>query len=190
VAGPSVRGAALKPVVEQLRELVRKGRLSEAERLRQLAPEDEALFQEPIDRDGWYPIRSHDRCLRLLRDVAGEGSDEYLVEFACLTAQEMLSVPPFDSLVRDSRALGARAGLALVKLAELVFDFSQWTYEGRSADRFRVHVNEARDLPETARYTAQGFIRYVATMTAGRAVRVNSERVARDRIVFRGVPGR
>jgi hypothetical protein len=76
-------------------------------------------------------------------------------------------------------------GPLLVKLAELVLNFTRWKYAGESLDDFSVEVTEAIDYHEHARFTVQGMIELFGSRLLGKRLHVTSVRPTRDRIVFR-----
>jgi len=185
---PSVKGVVISPLVSRINRLLDQGKLGHREIEWLLADDDLALLEneDRIEPTLWYPIACQDRLLKVIRDVYGGGDDGVLVEFARESAAELLEIPTYASLVAGAAKLGDRAGVALVKISELVFSFSCWSYRGASLADFEVEVSGAEDLPETSRHAAAGFIGHLASRFLGRRVDVASERSTPDRVVYRG----
>jgi hypothetical protein len=185
---PSIKGVVLRPLVARVNRLLDQGKLDHGEVERRLDDDDLALLdnEESIEATLWYPIVCQDRLLRLVRDCVGGGDDRVIVEFAQETAKELLESPSYAALVAGASKMGERAGVALVKISELVFSFSQWMYCGESLADFRVEVSGAEELPESSQLAAAGFMAHLAERVLGRPVAITSERPSPDRVVYRG----
>ena len=71
-------------------------------------------------------------------------------------------------------------------ISGLLYNFTRWNVE--DADNpagFQIHVDDAKDFADECRYTAQGFVKYAATlMSDGAPVKISSARPTPDRIVY------
>jgi hypothetical protein len=76
-----------------------------------------------------------------------------------------------------------------VKLAELVLNFTKWTFRGSSLDEFEIDVTEATDYSDHACHSAVGFMEVLAEELFGQKIRVTCERPTPDHIVFRSARG-
>ena len=72
-----------------------------------------------------------------------------------------------------------------MKLAELVLNFTKWSFRGSSLDQFEIEVTEATDYSDHACHSAVGFIEVLGERLFGKELRVTCERPTPDRIVFR-----
>lgn len=63
---------------------------------------------------------------------------------------------------------------------------SRWCFriDPREPGVHLIEASDAAELPEVSRLAAQGFIEYTASRLSSLPVRVTSERIGRDRIVF------
>ena len=77
---PCIKGTAIASLVEDTRKLLSDGKLSQREMEARLPAEDLALLEEPLVMSQWYGIHSYRRLTELLRDVDGEGRNEYVRE--------------------------------------------------------------------------------------------------------------
>jgi hypothetical protein len=79
-----------------------------------------------------------------------------------------------------------REGNLVASLAGAIFNVSHWRFRIDADDPTlqRIEAVEAEALPEVSRLAAQGFIEYTTSRLSGAPVRVTSERIGRDRIVF------
>jgi hypothetical protein len=86
----SIKGSVFASSVEDVNKLICDGRLTPGEAGRWLEPGDFALLEAQISVAGWYDIRCYDRLNRLLRDVEGDGHNDYLRNKGRLTARRLL----------------------------------------------------------------------------------------------------
>jgi hypothetical protein len=197
VGTASIKGTAFASVVEDLRRLVEAGRLARATLEARLEAEDLRILEAKISPGLWYPLASYARLSELLVEVEGGGRPGYLVERGARAAERLFAAGLYLQLERgeeigaEKRARGegwgASEGNLVTSLAGAIFNVSRWRFEiDPDDDRLqRIEVSEAEALPEVSRLAAQGFVEYTASRLAGVPVRVESERVGGDRIVFR-----
>jgi len=194
---PSIKGTAFAAVVDDLRGLIEAGRLSRASLEARLEAEDLRILDARISPGLWYPLASYARLCAVLVEVEGRGRPEaYVAQRGARAAERLFAAGLYLQLERGEE-LGAQKrergegwtaveGNLVTSLAGAIFNVSRWRFEVDPDDE-RVHrilVSEAAELPEVSRLAAQGFVEYTATRLSGVALRVESERVARDRIVF------
>jgi hypothetical protein len=77
-------------------------------------------------------------------------------------------------------------GESLVRLAQLMLDFGDWSFKGRDLLDFEVVSTGVEQLPETTRFSVQGFIAVLTSEVSGRQITCQSERTSPDTVVFRG----
>src|SRR5215470_6056370 len=87
---PSIKGTVFSVVVEDTKKLLASGRVSPRDAGRWLQPGDLALLEQPISISAWYDIRSYTRMSELLREIDGNGSNEYLRQLGRQTARRLL----------------------------------------------------------------------------------------------------
>ena len=74
-------------------------------------------------------------------------------------------------------------------LASSFYNFMHWTYiPGDRPTHFDIDVTDAAAWCEGLRLISEGFIEVVVSRAMGRPVRVGSERVAPDHVIFHGSP--
>jgi hypothetical protein len=185
---PSVKGVLLRGAVERIQSYLASGRLSREQLEFRLGPEDAALLEKDAIVNGlWYPATRYERLLDLIREQEGR-RDAALVAFGREAAESLLSAPAFTGIFEaTARRKGHETGgPLLMKLTELMLNFSRWKYVGVSADEFRVEVSQAVDFHEHARHAAQGMIEFFASRLFETRLCMTSQRPSRDRILFRG----
>jgi hypothetical protein len=171
-AVPSIKGSVFSGHFDFLSKLVESGEISREELESHLRPEDLALFDEPIQVIAWYDIRSYARILELLRDVAGDGSPDFLMERGAASAERLLYsgiYPQFDYLKRTQMqaasdayerylAFGRDLRL-LITLNDSVLNFSHASVEEDPVhvDRWMLVTSDAAAYPEVLCWTTQGF---------------------------------
>jgi hypothetical protein len=194
---PSIKGTAFQAVVEDLRRLLEAGRISRGALETRLEAEDLRILDAKISAALWYPLASYARLSEILVEIEGGGRPGYVVERGARAAERLFAAGLYLQLERGEvigakkRARGegwtATEGNLVTSLAGAIFNVSRWRFEiDPSDDRLhRIEVCDAEALPEVSRLAAQGFIEYTASRLSGTPIRVESERVGRDRIVFR-----
>ena len=200
-ARPSIKGSVFAGVVEDVTKLLASGRASREEAARWLEPADFALLEEPVVITRWYDIHAYARMGTLLRDVEGEGSNEYLRDLGRKTARRLLESGLYSQLeylhrteVADAIDGPARVSAfgrdlrLLTTLSASILNFSRWTVhpDSKQAARYRITVTEARDFPEVLAWRSDGFVNEMATQH-GQPDLWCWERAASDQIVFRMV---
>ena len=147
----------------------------------------------------------------LLRDIAGEGSNEYLRQQGRQTARRLLEAGLYGQLeylqrtevskVADAKARYEAFGRDLRLLTSLsasILNFSRWTAEPdpERTRRYCIVVSDAVDFPEVLCWRSDGFVNEMATRHDD-ADLWGWDRPSRDRIVpprsaealLRAIPG-
>lgn len=196
---PSIKGSVFASVVED----VAKARAEAGPGLdlaRWLLPEDLALLDEEIVISRWYDIRCYTRMNELLRDIVGEGGNEYLRERGRHTARRLLEAGLYAQLEYTTRAAVATAKpeerfeafgrdlRLLTTISASILNFSRWepSVDADHGDRYRIDVVDAEDFPEVLCWRSDGFVNEMAALH-GDADIWRWERPERERIVFRMV---
>jgi hypothetical protein len=184
---PSTKGVLIQHAVERIQGYLAGGRLSREELELRLAAEDLALFDgEKVIAGLWYPVARHHRLLDLIFEVEGR-SEPALVDLGRTAGEQMLRAAAFGAMFEAAARRGeGSAGALLVKLAELVLNFTKWRFLGPSLADFRIEVTEAREVSDHARHNVTGLIEVIGSHVLGRALGVTSERPQPDRILFHG----
>ncbi len=185
---PSVKGVLVRSALARVQSYLTSGRLPREQLELRLEREDLALFEKDLVVNGlWYPATLYERLLDLIYQVEGR-RPEGLIAFGRSAAESLLGASAFSGIFDATARRGSHesGGPLLMKLAQLMLNFTRWKYVGVSADEFCVEVSEAADYHEHARYTAQGLIGFFGSRLFETPLHVTSERPSRDRIVFRG----
>jgi hypothetical protein len=200
-ARPSIKGSVFAGVVEEVKKLLASGGASRAQAARWLVPGDFALLEAPVVITDWYEIAAYTRMNELLRELVGEGSNEYLRQHGRQTARRLLEAGLYSQLEYLHRTELANAvdgpsrvsafGRDLRLLATIsgsILSFSRWTVhpDPEESARYVIDVTEALDLPDILAWRSDGFVNEMATQH-GEPDLWRWERVAPDHIVFRMV---
>jgi hypothetical protein len=176
-AVPSVKGAVLEIEVEAVRKLVAAGGISRAELERRLQPEDLALLDRPVFASGWYNIGILTRFIELLRDVEGDGSNEYLLRHGAQLVSGMIRSRLYQQLdylkttqlekatEAHERFLAFGRDLRrLTSLSASVYNFSRWqtVVDEEFGDRYVLEISEAAPFPPVWLWLNQGGINRMA----------------------------
>jgi hypothetical protein len=175
---PSIKGSVFASVVEDVRKVASSGALSRQELSRWLDARDVALLDEPISISSWYDIESYRRMNELLRDVAGGGSNEYLILKGRETARRLLEAGLYAQLeylhrtrvaqVSDETARFDAFGRDLRRLTTIsasILNFSRWSSrpDPEHPGRYLIEVAEAERFPEVLCWRSWGFVNEMAT---------------------------
>jgi hypothetical protein len=185
---PSVKGVLLRGAVERIGSYLGSGRLTREQVELRLEHEDLDLFEKDAIVNGlWYPATRYERLLDLIHQVEGR-RPEALVAFGRSAAESLLGATAFAGIFEATARRGRHesGGPLLVKLTELMLNFTRWKYVGAGPDEFAIEVTGAADFHEHARHSAQGMIEFFASHLFDTRVDMQSERPSPDRIVFRG----
>jgi hypothetical protein len=175
---PSIKGSVYTTAVEDVNKLLAAGELTVEQAKRWLKDDDFQLLDQDISVASWYDIRSYHRLNCLLREVAGEGRNEYLREKGRDTARRLLAMGLYSQLeyLHHTRVAGAEGtaerfeafGRDLVRLSTIsgsILNFSHWKSrpDPTRAMRYVIEVSEARDFPETLAWRSDGFVNEMAS---------------------------
>jgi len=193
---PSIKGSAFAAVVEDLRRLVESGRVSRDALEARLEAEDLRILDAKVSPGLWYPLASYERLCAVLVETEGAGRPGYVVERGARAAERLFAAGLYLQLERG-QAIGAKKrerregwsaveGNLVTSLAGAIFNVSRWRFavDPDEPAVHRIEASEAAELPEVSRLAAQGFVEYTASRLSGAPIRVTSERVGRDLIVF------
>ncbi len=196
---PCIKGTVIANLVEDTRKLLSDGRISQHEIEARLTAQDLAFLEEPAAPSQWYDIHSYRRFTELLRDVEGEGSDEYVRERGRARGEQLIEAGLYQQLEylgrsQVKRAMDPKARFEaygrdlrlFASLSQSLINFSTWTVvpDPDHGDRYRVEVRDAADFPDVLGWASQGFIDAMAEVH-GLSGLWSWERVAPDFIVFR-----
>ncbi len=169
---PSIKGSVFLGHVETLLKLIASGAIPRSELERRLQPEDIALLEAEILSSGWYDIRCYARIMELMRDVVGDGNNEFLVERGAASAERLIQMGIYQQLeylkrmrlgeLEDPRerflAFGRDLRL-LVSITSTLLNFGhpQVKPHPEHADRYVIEVSEASAYPDALGWATQGF---------------------------------
>ena len=185
---PSVKGVLLRSAADRIQCYLASGRLSRDQLELRLGPEDLALLEKDGIVNGiWYPATRFEQLLDVIYEADGR-RPEALIDFGRSAAEGLLGAPAFAGIYQATARRGSHesGGPLLMKLAELMLNFTRWKYVGVSADEFVVEVSHAAAFHEHVRFTAQGLIGFFGSSLFQTALHMTSERPSRDLVLFRG----
>src|SRR5262245_39046333 len=196
VGVPSIKGTAFQSVVEDVQGLLSAGRIRRAELEARLEAEDLRILDDKMLPGLWYPLATYRRLTEVLLEIEGGGKPDYVVRRGARAAERLFAAGLYLQLERGEeigarkreRGEGwtAREGNLVASLAGAIFNVSRWRFavDPDEPAVHRIEASEAAELPEVSRLAAQGFVEYTASRLSGAPIRVTSERVGRDLIVF------
>lgn len=185
---PSVKGSAFQSVVEDVKRLVDEGRIDLDDLGGQLTEKDRGMLDAVVTPVSWVPIETYGRMLELLaREEGGKDPAAYLHERGARAAERLLS-GNYAVFAAEPGTWGPRVGQTMTGIGKLLYNFTDWKFRRVDEEIFEIDCDQAREYPEPARLTAQGFLHWFAERAAGRPMQVESHRPDSDRITFRIEP--
>lgn len=132
------------------------------------------------------------RIVEILIDLEAKGNPEaYLHARGRRAGERLHKLGAYRQFEASAETWGKRVGNISTTLASVIYNFTKWTFEPAEAvGSFRIVVDEAREFPEVARFTTQGFIEYTSNVVPRSQGRVTSQRVTPERIVYTGKRGK
>lgn len=184
---PSIKGSVLEASLSQLRDLVRRGALSEPKLRYYLGPETAAFaLDQPILVSEWYPVRLYDRVLRAMVQELHGGRVGELAEAGRHTARALAEKGIYAQLSRppDGRADPFLVRL-IISLSRAIYNFTSWDLGAFEDGAFEIVISDADEYPDTFMWRNVGFVEVATTQATGHPWTVTCTRPARDRIVLR-----
>jgi hypothetical protein len=186
---PSIKGTAYNSVHDDLHRMVDDGRVTEAELEARLSREELGLFESKVLATKWYSIDTYRKLLALVAEKEAKGrTEEYLAERGWRAAERLKEAGIYRQLGSEEasgKSWGRRLENLVTKVSGLLYNFTRWSVvDADNADTLQVSIDDAKDLADECRYTAQGFVAFAATMLSGGPVKVTSARPTPDRILL------
>jgi len=188
---PSLKATVFQFIADELNQMVKTGRVSQADLERKLEPEDLRYLGKPLASSSWVPIATSTRVLKLLFELDG-GSDLriYMRERGRVNATKLRDggiYKQFKTAAAVAESV-VQAGKIAITLTSVMFNFSRWRFEPGAEGEdvlFRIIVEEAEQYPDLNRFAAEGFIEQLTSgLPSAPKLSVRSERPAPDRVVF------
>jgi len=123
----------------------------------------------------------------LAREEGGDDPVAYLCGRGAHAAERLLA-GTYGSFDAEPGSWGPRVGQTMIGIGRLLYNFTAWSFRQLEGGVYEIEATDALEYPDTARYTAQGLIRWFAERTSGGPMHVESRRPSPDRIVFRVEP--
>jgi hypothetical protein len=198
-AQPSIKGSLFIRAAEDVLKLVSAGTLARGELERWLRPIDVTLLHQPLIPSSWYDVGAYGRLLELLKEVEGEGKNEYLRERGARSAELLRKAGQYQQMEylnrtqaaqeKDPRArvlaFGRDLRLITTMFGSLLnFGRQQVKEDPEHADRYLMEYVDVAPYPEGLCWTTDGFVNRISK-PRGEPDLWTWERPVPDVIVFR-----
>jgi hypothetical protein len=188
VAGvPSIKATGFQGAADDLGQLLASGRVTREQLEKRLDQRDFAYLGKALAASSWVPIDTYVRVSNILGEVEGGGDvPGYFRARGRRAAERLHKAGLYKQFDASSETWGKRAGKIATTLSSVLYNFTRWTFETKEGRHpFQIVIDDAREFPESLRFVGEGFIAYTSlNQSGGRDVRVTSERVTPDRIVY------
>jgi hypothetical protein len=191
MAVPSIKGAAIQSLFEDILQLEAKGRISAEELEARLEAEDLACLRAKLDVARWYPLTTYDRCTRLLCDHHGGDRESFLRQRGEAAGKRLTDsgiYPQLELADRIDKERAAQRLLADVKLMVTVFgsmlSVGKLVASQDEAGQLRLEIQGATPLPDVLAPVILGMVNHLATRIDGSQKSYRFERVTADLWVY------
>ena len=184
---PSIKATGFQSAADDLTRLVDAGRISRGEVEARLRTDDLRYLDKQLAATTWVPIDTYARIVDILVELEANGPAEvYLHNRGVRAGQRLHKAGLYRQFEASADDWGNRVGKIATTMAAVLYNFTRWTFELGAGRTWQIVVDEAAEFPEVARYTTQGFIEYASRTVSGGNELVRSERVGRDRLIYKG----
>lgn len=185
---PSIKGSGFQFALDDLERLLDARKLTREEVEDQLTLDDLIIIESKVGPATWVPMDTYRRVVDLLVSIEAHGDVEgYLFQRGWRAAERLHKAGLYSQFDATAEKWGTRVGKLVVTLGPVIYNFTEWRFEveaGAPLGVFRIMVSDAAEFPDCARFTAQGFIEYIARSATSRTIRVTSERLPDGGIVY------
>jgi len=174
---PSIKGSVFATAVESVNKLLAQHSVSREELGRWLKPDDIPLLDQEVSVSEWYDIRVFSRMNELLRDVEGEGKNEYLRRIGKQSARRLLEAGLYQQMeyLQNTQLRKASTPKArfeafgrdlrlLTTLGSSLYNFIKWEAAPDPAQEgcYLIKLSEAQDFSDVACWRMEGFMNEMA----------------------------
>jgi hypothetical protein len=181
---PSIKGSVFEGLMADLRETVAAGRGDLDELREALEDKHRDLLEGDVASIQWVPIGAYAAILDYLTRVEGAADPVAYLRRRGANACDRLIGGIYKAFKVEPGNWGARTGEIMMGMGKLLYNFTRWSFSDLGSGVYQISCEEASDFPDCAMETAHGFIERYASKASGRAVKVESSRATRARIVF------
>ena len=186
---PSIKATGFQSAADDLAKLVAAGRLTRRQLEKRLEPGDLVYLDKQLAASSWVPIETYARVLDLLTELEGGGDvGAYLRGRGKRAGARLHKLGLYGQFEANIETWGVKVGAITATMGAVLYNFTKWSFEADpEAGAFETTLSEAPNYPDALRLVGEGFIEYLAeNLLPDHKVEVTSERVAADKIVFRG----
>ncbi|HTO69623.1 MAG TPA: hypothetical protein VMR31_07150 [Myxococcota bacterium] len=185
---PSIKATGFQSAADDLGKLVAAGRISRQDMERRLHPSDLPFLGKQLAASSWVPIETYVRVLDILVELEAGGDVEgYLRERGRRAGARLHKLGIYSQFNASVETYGERVGNVTTSMTAVLYNFSRWSYVPIEPYEFQLVVEDATHYPEYLRFVAEGFTEYLGeALPGGAKMAISSERVTRDKIVFKG----
>jgi hypothetical protein len=182
---PSIKGSVFEGLMADLRAAAAAGR-ADLDELRELLDDkDRDLLDGEVATIQWVPIRAYTAILDYLARVEGAADPVAYLHRRGEVACDRLIGGIYKAFKVEAGQWAPRTGEIMMGMGKLLYNFTRWSFSDLGAGVYQITCEEAADFPDCAVETAHGFIERYASRASGRAVKVESTRPTRAKVLYR-----
>jgi hypothetical protein len=196
---PSIKGTVLLDLAEDVSKILEGPGSGRRAVEAHLTAEDRERIAEGLSPAAWYDVDFYARMMELVRDVRGDGRDQYVVDRGRARGRKLMEAGLYQQMEyvgrlqvssaqtpEDRLSAYGRDLRLLVTLSRSILNFTTWNVQidPDSGDRHRIDVGEAGAFPDILGLSTEGFIDAMASQRGDTGL-WRYERLGRDLVVFR-----
>jgi hypothetical protein len=187
-----VKGAAIKALINDVRDCLEQGKIRRSAAEQQLEPEDFQLLADEVLDTQWYSIHSYGRLSELLAASLGRGDPSFFKKRGAAVAERLIGLGIYQQVSFMQRT-GVAATLAIayqnLKLTATLwnsfFNFGTWTTSHDPATTIiAMTVGESEPMPRLGWDAIEGFIGRLIQEVDPAGVTMRVERRTRGTVHF------
>ena len=178
----SIKGSAFQSVQSDVLRLVDAGELDLDELGEGLTAKDRDWLDAFVTPVSWAPIATYGRWLEVLARVEGGNDPVDYLRARGREAGKRLLGGAYQGFAKASNGLDLKGVQIVIGVARLLYDFMRWEAAALPDGSFEITVRDAKEFPQPALHTAEGFLELYGELTSGKRPAIASTRPDRDSI--------
>jgi hypothetical protein len=190
MTAPSIKGVALRSLVEDAKHQVEAGTTSPGD-LALLGEAERTMLDDGVLDSMWYPLTSYERLTKFVQRTLGRGDPNYVRNRGVALAERLIALGLYqqvDFVTRAGKAESMDQAVSTLRLVASMwggfFNVGQWTvHRDDATGKYGLVVRDAAALPDLVCEALLGVIGRLAQET-GASSDVRMERPTRDVVQY------
>ncbi len=181
---PGILGNALQALWDELHASLDSGNLTRETLETVLKEELEDFLDERPDERRYYPIADVAQLIQLHAEAEGNSVEDQIRKRQVGIYEGLISPPVKQAICARAKAMGLEGLEMLVKSFSQSFNFGKWTLRGKSLGNFKLCIEEAEPLCDTAVTVVQIVVEEFMQKVFDNSVCTTLRRKASDHLII------